>query len=55
MLEQKKPIDPRAKIRWPATMLIPQAKKVPDHKTVNLNGKILWSTTVDSGKDDLQF
>ena len=86
MLKQKKRIAPRAPVRWPVTMLTPQAKvegkienisskgafvsckdlppledgfvmviKAPDHKTMNLNGKIVWSTVVESGEGDSQF
>ena len=29
--------------------------KAPDHKTMNLNGKIVWSTVVESGEGDTQF
>ena len=29
--------------------------KAPDHKTMNLNGKIVWSTVVESGEGDSQF
>ena len=29
--------------------------KAPDHKTINLNGKIVWSTVVESGEGDSQF
>ena len=27
----------------------------PDHKTMNLNGKIVWSTVVESAEGDSQF
>jgi hypothetical protein len=27
----------------------------PDHMTINLNGKIVWSTVVESGEGDTQF
>jgi Tfp pilus assembly protein PilZ len=29
--------------------------KAPDHKTMNLNGKIVWSTVVETGEGDSQF
>ena len=29
--------------------------KAPDHKTMNLNGKIVWSTVVESAEGDSQF
>jgi Tfp pilus assembly protein PilZ len=29
--------------------------KAPDHKTMNLNGKIVWSTIVESSEGDSQF
>ena len=29
--------------------------KAPDHKTMNLNGKIVWSTVVESGEGRSQF
>ncbi len=29
--------------------------KAPDHKTMNLNGKIVWSTVVESGEGGSQF
>ena len=29
--------------------------KAPDHKTINLKGKIVWSTIVGSGEGDSQF
>lgn len=86
MFKQKKRLALRAKVRWPVTMLTPQARvegeienispkgafvsckevppledgfnmviKAPDHKTMNLNGKIVWSTVLDSGDGDSQF
>ena len=29
--------------------------KAPNHKTMNLNGKIVWSTVVESGEGGSQF
>jgi hypothetical protein len=29
--------------------------EAPDHKTMNLNGKIVWSTVIESGEGDSQF
>jgi hypothetical protein len=29
--------------------------KAPDHKTMNLNGKIVWSTVLESGEGESQF
>jgi Tfp pilus assembly protein PilZ len=29
--------------------------KAPDHKTMNLNGKIVWSTVIESGEGATQF
>ena len=29
--------------------------KAPDHKTMNLNGKIVWSTVVESAEGNTQF
>ena len=86
MFKQDNRIAPRAPVRWPVTMLTPQAKvegeiknisskgafvsckdlppvedgfviviKAPDHKTMNLNGKIVWSTIVESSEGDSQF
>ena len=86
MFKQEKRIAPRAPVRWPVTMLTPQAKvegeiknisskgafvsckdlppvedgfviviKAPDHKTMNLHGKIVWSTIVESSEGDSQF
>ena len=86
MSRQKKRIAPRARVRWPVTMVTSKTtvegeienisskgafiacKDLPpledgfvmvirarDHKTMNLNGKIVWSTVVESGEGGSQF
>lgn len=77
---------PRLKVRWPVTMLTPQAQvegkienvsskgvfvsckdmppleegflliiRAPDYKSMNLNGRVVWSTILSSREDGSQF
>lgn len=86
MLKQEKRMVPRAKVRWPVTMLTSQAQvegkienvsskgafvsckdmppleegfllviRAPDYKSMNLNGRVVWSTVLSSNEDGSQF
>ena len=86
MLKQAKPFVPRAKPRWPVTMLNSQSRiegniehlsskgafvsckevppleegflmviRAPEHTIMNLNGKVVWSTVLDSSEGDPLF
>jgi Tfp pilus assembly protein PilZ len=86
MLKQEKRMGPRMKVRWPVTMLTPQAQvegkvenvsskgafvsckdmppleegfllviRAPDYKSMNLNGRVVWSTVLSSSEDGSQF
>ena len=86
MLKQEKRMAPRTKVRWPVTMLTPQAQvegkienvsskgvfvsckdmppleegfllviRAPDYKSMNLNGRVVWSTVLSSVEDGSQF